>query len=280
MTQSGRTRLISLMVGAATILTFAGAPSAGAATPTFAIVQPAQVPLAGARTWVLQGVKLPDGWCRYSYPSQPVEIPAAGWALRSIAIDMRTCRKLMEEGTPTAAPPASDEQFRTIAQTIGGDAPTGPSATASSALASGVTSALAVSSTKGAWLFIGYRDPVNLLLTADVTQINWVYNGSTVSSGTTTGVWKLFTPTNWHLDFKTLTQLFGPGASYYRGQTTSQMSNDICPGDTLTYTKYFYNRVWGHPNGTATRDYSSDAVNECLPFGFDLQSAYGQYPGT
>ena len=58
------------------------------------------------------------------------------------------------------------------------------------------------------------------------------------------------------------------------------MSNDICPGDTLTYTKYFYNRVWGHPNGTATRSHSADAVNECLPFGFDLQSAYGNYPGT
>lgn len=247
------------------LLASAALSSASAADPgTFEFVRDAVPPLRNSQTWVLTGKKLADGGCQYRYPmAGETAIPADGWALRVIAVDMSRCRKLMEEGTPTQLPDASG--LVAVSDTIGGSE--GTSVTAAAA------------STKGAWLFLGYRDIANLLLTADVTQINWTYNGSTVSGGSATGVWKLFTPTNWQLDSKSLTQLYGPGNSYYRGQTTSTMSNDICPGDQLTYTKYFYNRVWGHPNGTATRSYSTDAVNECLPFFLDMQSGYGQYSG-
>lgn len=268
--QPSRSRLVlraAASLGLSVILLSTSGWSAvsGADPGSFEYAREAVPPLRDAQTWVLTGRKLANGGCQYRYPiGGETEIPADGWALRVIAVDMSGCRKLMEEGEPTQLP-ADTTGLLSTSEAIGGSATT--------------SGAAAAASTKGAWLFLGYRDVANLLLTADVTQINWTYNGSTVSGGTATGVWKLFTPTNWHLDSKTLTQLYGPGNSYYRGQTTSTMSNDICPGDQLTYTKYFYNRVWGHPNGTATRSHSTDAVNECLPFFLDIQSAYGQYSG-
>jgi hypothetical protein len=45
------------------------------------------------------------------------------------------------------------------------------------------------------------------------------------------------------------------------------------------YTHYYYVRMWGHNNGTATWSQSSDSVGECLPLHFDKITAYGAFPG-
>lgn len=46
----------------------------------------------------------------------------------------------------------------------------------------------------------------------------------------------------------------------------------------MVYTYYYYyNRVWGHSNGTATRANSTDTVDECVPLFPGVQSAYGQW---
>ena len=127
------------------------------------------------------------------------------------------------------------------------------------------TAAVAVASTKGAWQRVIWRDPVGILTTADVTQINWTYNGTTVSGGGTTGAWQLNTASKWQLTAKSLTQLYGPGSSYYRGQSTATFYNDFfCDPFPPVHTYYYYNRMWGHPNGTATRSQSSDSVDECI----------------
>ena len=51
------------------------------------------------------------------------------------------------------------------------------------------------------------------------------------------------------------------------------------PAVMVVHTYYFYVRMWGHPNGTATRDQSSDSVDECIALHVDIESAYGQWPG-
>lgn len=222
-------------------------------------------PLANPKTWILQGEKLSTGACRYRYPSSDAVIPALGWELRSIGIDMATCRKLMEEGTPQGF--AADPSMASLTETATGTASSGINIT---------------TATQGAWQRSIWRDLGGVLVNADLTQINWTYNGSTVSGGSTTGGWSWNTATGWTLGAHTVSQLYGSGSSSYRGQTTATFINSyFCnqPGAKTVYTYYYWNRVWGFPNGTATRSESSDTVDECLPLHNDIQSAYGQWPG-
>lgn len=73
---------------------------------------------------------------------------------------------------------------------------------------------------------------------------------------------------------------YGPSNSYYLGNTISGFSNNVfCWPLPTVYTYYYFNKMWGHPNGTATRDQSSDSIDECLPFHVDIESAYGHFPG-
>lgn len=222
--------------------------------------------LRNASTWVLQGKKLPSGACRYDYSSAEAIIPASGWELRSVAIDMKNCRKLIEQGEPAEAFTPDTGAIAAV-ETIG---------------ESGAAKVAATASTKGAWQRVIWRDLGGVLVNADLTQINWTYNGTTSTLGSTTGGWFYNTATGWQLGAHTLTELYGPSSSYYRGQTTATFINSyFCnqPGAKTVYTYYYYNRMWGHPNGTATRSQDSDSVDECLPLHIDIQSAYGQWNG-
>ncbi len=110
-----------------------------------------------------------------------------------------------------------------------------------------------------------------------MTQVNWTYNGSIVTSGNAAGYWWWFTPSHWNLGCYDVSQVFGSGSSSFRGQTVAVFWNNwFCPPPTV-YVDYYYNRVWGVPNGTATRDQSSDALSECLPLHYAVTTAYGQF---
>lgn len=221
-------------------------------------------PLIDGRTWIVQGTKLANGACGYRYPTKAAAIPTAGWEVRSIAIDMKTCRKLMEEGTPTSF--ATDGAGVASVMSVVDDG----SATSTQAL---------TTSTKDAWQRVIWRDLPGLLLNADLTQITWNYNGSTVSGGVTVGGWSWNTATQWQLTAHSGSDSYGPGSSYYFGRTTSTFSNTFFCGGNLVRTFYYNNDMWGHPNGTATRSQNSDTLNECLPVHIDIQSAYGKWPG-
>jgi hypothetical protein len=241
--------------------TAVNAASAEDPTVGFPVVRTEMQPLSRARTWLLQGQRLANGGCRYRYPTAVEILPPTGWVSRSIAIDMDSCKKLFEEGVPVAV--THDD-----AELVTG------------AVAPAPSPVIALASTKGAWQRVVWRDLPGLLTTADMTQINWTYNGTTVSAGTTSAAWQFNTATKWRLTASSGSQLYGPGSSYYRGQTTATFANSFfCAPLPTVYTYYFHNRVWGHPNGTATRSQSSDSVDECLPLHVDVESAYGQWPG-
>jgi hypothetical protein len=88
---------------------------------TFEYVREAVPPLRDAKTWVLTGRKPANDGCQYRYPiGGETEIPADGWALRVIAVDMSGCRKLMEEGTPTQLP-ADTTGLGSTSEAIGAD---------------------------------------------------------------------------------------------------------------------------------------------------------------
>jgi hypothetical protein len=124
---------------------------------------------------------------------------------------------------------------------------------------------------------VTWYDIASLPLNYDVTQINWTYNGTIVQSGNAVGYWWWFTLTHWNLGPYDVTQLLGPGSSYLRGETVAVFWNNwFCPGPTV-YIDIYYNRVWGHANGTATRAQSSASINECAPLHVGINSAYGQF---
>lgn len=240
-----------------------GPASASAADPSWQYTRTGLAPLTNARQWVLVGTKQSSGACRYQYPSGEAAVPASGWTLRTIAIDMIGCRKLFEEGVPTSfSTDAGDGSAQALVA--------GPAA----------ASSMAAVSTKSAWQRVIWRDLAGLLTTAVMVEITWNYNGSTVSAGSTRGAWQFNTATRWQLTAHTLTDLYGSGSSYYRGQSTATFYNNyFCAPLPAVHTYYYYVRMWGHPNGTSTRDQSSDSVDECLPLHVDIESAYGTWPG-
>jgi hypothetical protein len=175
----------------------------------------------------------------------------------------------MEEGSETTAARSGGEGLEEKTDTVAGG---------EGVATAGTTT---VASTQSAYIQVIYRDLASLLVTADTTQIYWSYNGSTVSGGSTVGYWQWNYATNWVLDSSGGSDLYGSGSSYYRGETWSNFHNtDFCGSNLPTvYVHYFYVRMWGHPNGTATWSQSSTSDDECITFYIDFKPGYGQFPG-
>ncbi len=260
-----RRLFIARVLGLAAVVALAVVPSSVVAGgPSWEYSRASVAPLINARQWILQGTKQPNGSCRYTYPAMAGDVPASGWIVRSIAVDAAHCRKLFEEGAPTKFSRDPDATIET--------ASTGAPA------AAGAVAAAA--STKQAWVRVIWRDFGGVLTNAVMVQTNWTYNGTTVSGGSTNGAWQLNTATKWQLIAKTLTDLYGAGSVFYRGQATATFYNDyFCDPWPPVHTYYYYVRMWGHYNGTATYAQSSDTVDECLTLHVDIERGYGPWPG-
>jgi hypothetical protein len=244
--------------------------AAGPSTAGFGYFRNDLPPLANGSTRILKGKKLANGACRYPNVDDETEVPPGGWEVRTLALDPNGCRKLIEEGTPTAAALAAVDGTESVSAVASTEAPD-----------SGGASALAAYTTKRAYIRIFWMDPVNIKVNQDVTELKWDYNGSVVGNGVTIGHWVGFTPTGWINYGNTVSDLYATGLTSYRGQTTSHFYNTtFCKFPLPTvYTHYYYVRMWGHANGTATWSQSSDSIDECLPFHWDKLTAYGSFPG-
>lgn len=242
----------------ASILCVGFAPTASA-TPgggPWESVRDPGIVILNPRIWVLQGERLESGVCRYHFADVPAALPGAGWARMSVAVNHSTCRKLMQEGVP------ADPVAASIAAEV---------STKQVDMAGLDTETAAVTSRRGAWQRVIWFDLANIALTSDLTQIYWSYNGSTVSNGTTSGSCDTHVAW-WSRDYCYKSDSYPSGA--YLGNTWSKFRTSFCVGLPTTYTYYYYNKLWGHPNGTATRAESSDSVDECLPLHSSLFSGY------
>jgi hypothetical protein len=258
-----RFRLTALVVSSMLAVVGGSSPaSAVGDLETFPFRHDSLLPLRDARTYVLYGEKLENGGCRYRYPAGPDVIPPSGWELRTIGVDMEGCRKLLEEGTPTD-----------VSQSAGEGTEASEVLASVAAKATSGSAGFSLASTKGAWQRVYWKDFPGVVLTHDVTQINWTYNGSTVQSGNAAGYF--YRIGSWGLVTSNTTQGFFSGA--FRGHTNSKFGSEFCLPLPMIYTYYYHNRVWGHANGTSTRSESSDSVDECLPLFKGIQSAYGQW---
>lgn len=203
--------------------------------------------LANSVTWIVQGQRLPSGTCGYTYVDPPATIPVGGWVRQTIADDESSCQQMMQSGNPT-----DQAAFLAVAG-MSGQTPQ-PSL-----------------SRRGAWQSVIFFDLFGIQLTVDATQIYWSYNGSTVSSGTTTGT---CTPSQswWYLNYCNHSGSYPTGS--YEGQSSSAFHSLFCAPLPTTYIYYYYNRVWGHPDGTAAIAQSSDAVDECLVLHNNIYTGY------
>jgi hypothetical protein len=270
----GPVRRFSRLVIVTATITLAGAPTSATATAAeqpvtgFQYLRVGSPALVDATRWVLQGKKQRDGSCDYQYPSQERELPENGWVLRSIGINTSTCTKLMEEGSPA-------EPLALSADPAGGTS-TSTSLPTLSKSGSDNAQGLAATSTRGAWQLVSWLDIASLKTSWDHTQIYWTYNGTSVLSGNTAGRWWWLDFTGWRLvaGSNVISQRFESDGAF-RGQTKATMRNPtFCAPFPTTYTYYYYNRVYGHANGTATISQSSDSVNDCVALHVDIVTAY------
>lgn len=268
-------RLRVAAVSAAMILTmspsWSGASASEPSLAGFSYFRTGLAPLLNARTSILQGTKLANGACRYKNVSQASVVPSGGWEERSIALDPDRCRKLLEAGTPTDLSPGGGE----------GDAQASASVAADPSEAAGAGVQPLTSGTQNAYIRIFWMDPVSLKVNQDVTQVHWSYNGSTVSGAYATGYWNWLYATGWLKAASTVTAAYLSGNTAVLGTTTSDFVNGtFCPWPLpIVWTHYYYVRMWGQRDGTATWSQSSDSVDECFPFHWDKITAYGAFPG-
>lgn len=135
----------------------------------------------------------------------------------------------------------------------------------------------ATTSTRKAWQKIMYRDVVGFTLTYDTTQITWNYNGSCSQGGSVQTYFYGWTANYW-FKYSSSWYVRTNTCALYEGSTSSDWyNNNVCKPFPVVWTYYYYNRVGGHPNGTATVGWSYDSINECFPI-FDYRSTgYGQF---
>lgn len=263
----GHLRLMASPVLLLVVLLAAPASPAAGVGPDWRYWRKGLEPLKDAKTWVLEGEKLAGGGCSYAYSWADGPIPESGYAIRSIALDPDRCLKLMEEGVPTAFEGTEPDDDVSVSSETGGRLPRSGAA------------ALAAVQTRWAWQRVYWADVVNLYTTATITEISWDYDGTDVLSGTVDGTFQWRSGTGW-VKVASSTTPYKPSWAYFRGQTAATYSNNsFCFPLPKVWNYYYYNRVWGHPDGHATRAQSSDSVDECVPLHVGVESAYGHWPG-
>lgn len=261
---------ISVGLILATSAAWSSASASEPSTAGFTDFRTGLAPLLNARTWILKGTKLANGACRYKNVNDESVVPPGGWEERSIALDSVRCRKLLEAGTPTNLSPGGGK----------GDAQASASVAADPSESAGAGIQPLASGTQTAYIRIFWMDPANLKVNQDVTQVHWSYNGSTVSSAYANGYWNWLTQTGWLKIASNVTAAYQSGNTSILGTTTSDFGNPtFCWPLPTTYTHYYYVRMWGHNNGTATWSQSSDSIDECFRFHWDKITAYGAFPG-
>lgn len=131
-------------------------------------------------------------------------------------------------------------------------------------------------SSNAAWQEVVWKDLFGDLVNLDITQIDWSYNGSTVTSGSVAASFAWRSGTGWIKLYSHKSGYVDSAGAYYFGNTWSGFKNStFCFMLPTVYTYYYHNKLWGYPNGTAVRSQSSDSIDECAPLHVEIYSEYG-----
>lgn len=213
-----------------------------------------RAPLQDSRTYIVHGSKI-EGGCAYQYPRTVTPRGHVAWEVRTVGVDMKQCRKLMQEGVPTdLSSPAGDSRE---VQVFGSTSRTGRAPGQARPLAA------TLSGHTESW----FEDCCGILLNKDRTEVTWSFNGECATGGSTSGFWEWNSGSGW--------RLISNGGSnntyclYHRGDTWSEFRNGLFCSPLTVYTYYWHVIFNGYYDGTWSGYVDHDTAYECLPvYGF------------
>lgn len=202
-------------------------------------------PLLDSMTYVITGKRTPKG-CLFDYPELVLGPGELAREQRDIGIDIAGCTKLVEEGVPTSDDfPVADASLK---ESVGSSSETtGASTAASEQVSSGY---------HATW----YENYLGQLLTGDQTNITWTWNGSCVTSGSTSGEWSYNSVYGWYLISKGGSQAIT--CSRYTGETRSTWGKNM----SSCRHYFYYVRALGSYTGKISGSVSEQAT--CGPVWF------------
>lgn len=158
--------------------------------------------------------------------------------MRDVGINDATCTKLVEEGVPsTTGPTAPAASLDAVGATLGSTPATGQSA-----------STINASGYAKAW----YENIVGQTLTSDTTYLTWAYNGSCVTTSSSSGYWTWNYGYGWSLVSNAGTR--AQYCNYALGSTWSTFRNGSC------YDYYSYVNTTGWYDGSFAAGRSDSAT--------------------
>lgn len=202
-----------------------------------------QAPLDGAKSSTVTGTKTADGCV---FEDSELALPE-GWAAierRDVAINFKTCQKIVEEGRPTKLMGGHPEL------TIGDDSARDMALKAPTVWRRG-------------YHIVWYEDVAGFLLTSTEADIEWFVSGGCVTSGTGHAGYQGFAGSGWQ--FVSGSWSRDRTCSRYQGTAVGRMKNTSFCSPATVWTEYYSVRAKGNSNLTITGSNTTDAVNECLP---------------
>ncbi len=256
----GRHRPVALLLPAILLLVSIAPADTQAADGRTYVRQKVQLePLRGSRTYELRGDPTDYG-CHFEFPALRSAPGSGHWTTRVVGVDMGHCYYLVEEGEPTSPPAPLGDGYSSEEVQATERSPNDPIA-AQSVSPSSVCSPHSTAAIQR----MRWNDILGLEVNSDRTSISWTYNCSTVSNTSASGYWTWLSGTGWSKESNSSTKS-NPASYYFVGETRSTFKNSFfCAPLPQAWVWYYYNRVYGYSDGTASYTRSTDAYSACAP---------------
>lgn len=211
-------------------------------------------PLKNSKKVIIQGIKQ-NGGCVFTVVIHKAANESAK-VVRDLALNLKTCQKLVEEGEATGHELAIVAEGQSETDSVTAEKVDG------NILGESKGSFAALASASVTFKTIWY-DPINIPVNSVADTITWSYDGSRVLSysGSDSRTW--FKPTGWWESYHAIY------AGYLNSGAASVWTNDsmrnqlFCNPLALTGVEYYENRVIGFKDGSATGSVTTGAWGDC-----------------
>lgn len=230
---------IARVVILATIVAIVTVPAPTRAAASQYVVFPQVHALEHSRTYPIEGIRTKAG-CQFA--DDELLLPV-GWTAierRDIAVDLESCRKIIEVGQPNESLPATDR-----------------------ASASGEAGTQSATFWKRGYHQVWFEDVANFLVISGETDIIWWYSGGCVTDGAGNGG---IVGAGWS-GWQYVSGNYSPSLTCARfvGTTNATAKNSVFCSPVTVWAYLSSIKATGYSNGTIGGSNSADVVNECLP---------------
>jgi hypothetical protein len=258
----GRHELASLLVSAA-VMTVVGLIPQAASAESFDVAAPSAGSLGESRTYVVQGKQGLRG-CQFTHPEPTPPNDEVVWEQRDIAMDMKTCRVLVEEGesawpAETVALDGNAQHVDAIAAAFnGGSSTTEP------------LSAINPDEPTRRRQRIWYEDVLGLVVNSVDVKMTYYWDGSCSLGGSMNLYTTWLSGSGWYRVSSSASE--SETCARYQATGTAKFRNDTFCSQDGGYNPvtiwYRYNTVQGTNTGRISYTYSVDPFFTCAPLWF------------